>query len=66
MNAIATAFMIAGSRNIPIIVHGLLGYFALSAMLVDTVLSWRFWRSDQKHQPVSHGLHLYTRFAYYW
>ena len=62
----ATAFMIAGSRKIPITVHGLLGYTALSAMLVDTILTWRFWRSQKVHQPVPRRLHLYTRFAYLW
>ena len=62
----ATAFMIAGSRNYPFTVHGLLGYSALSAMLVDTVLTWRYWRSEKKHQPVTRGLHVYTRLAYLW
>jgi uncharacterized repeat protein (TIGR03987 family) len=66
MDVTATACMIAGSRNIPFTVHGLLGYSALSAMLVDTLLTWRYWRSDKKHQPVPRGLHLYTRFAYLW
>ena len=66
MDVIATAFMIAGSRNIPFTVHGLLGYSALSAMLIDTILTWRYWRSDKKHQPVSRRLHLFTRFAYLW
>ncbi len=62
----ATAFMIAGSRNLPFTLHGLLGYSALSAMLVDTVFTWRYWRSQKKHEPVTRGLHLYTRFAYSW
>ena len=66
LDVTATAFMIAGSRNIPFTFHGVLGYSALSAMLVDTVLTWRFWRSEKVHQPVTRGLHLYTRFAYSW
>jgi hypothetical protein len=35
-------------------------------VLIDTILTWRHWRSEKKHQPVSRGLHLYTRFAYLW
>ncbi len=61
----ATAFMIAGSRRIPFTFHGLLGYSALSAMLVDTLLIWRY---AKKHnlRLVSPGLKLYTRIAYLW
>jgi hypothetical protein len=66
LDAIATGFMIAGSRNLPFTAHGFLGYSAFTVMLVDTVLTWRFWRSDKKLQPVSRGLHLYTRIAYSW
>lgn len=66
LDVTATAFMIAGSRNLPFTFHGLLGYSALSAMLVDTVLTWRYWRSEKEHQPVTRSLHLYTRFAYSW
>jgi len=35
-------------------------------MLIDTILSWRHWRSEKKQQAVSKGLLLYTRFAYFW
>jgi hypothetical protein len=62
----STSVMIIGSRNIPITFHGVLGYSALAGMLVDTILIWRHWRSDKKNEPVSKGLHLYTRFAYGW
>lgn len=62
----ATACMIVGSKNGPFTLHGLLGYSALFAMLIDTILTWRHWRSDRKYQPVSRGLHLYSRFAYFW
>lgn len=66
LDVTSTAFMIAGSRKIPFTVHGFLGYSALAAMLIDTILTWRFWRSDKKHQPAPRGLHLYTRYAYLW
>ncbi|MDR3577505.1 MAG: hypothetical protein P4L50_26885 [Anaerolineaceae bacterium] len=66
LDVTATACMIAGSRNIPFTVHGVIGYSALAAMLVDTILTWRHWRSEKRIQPVSRGLLLYTRFAYIW
>jgi len=57
--------MIIGSRKIPITVHGFIGYSALTAMLIDTILIWRFWRMNgSAHIP--RGLNLYTRFAYSW
>lgn len=62
----STSVMIIGSRNIPITLHGVVGYSALAGMLVDTILIWRHWRSDRKNEPVSKGLHMYTRFAYGW
>lgn len=66
LDVTATAFMIAGSRNIPFTAHGILGYTALAAMMVDTILTWRFWRSETKLGLVPRGLHVYTRFAYGW
>jgi hypothetical protein len=66
LDVTATLFMITGSRNIPFTPHGFLGYSALVAMLVDTILTWRYWRSEKKDQPVTRSLHLYTRFAYSW
>jgi hypothetical protein len=66
LDVTATAFMIAGSRKIPFTAHGFLGYSALAGMLIDTILTWRYWRSEKKYQPVPHGLHLYTRLAYSW
>jgi hypothetical protein len=61
-----TACMIIGSRNIPFTVHGVLGYSALSGMLVDTLLTWRHWNMGHKYQIVSKGLLVYTRIAYLW
>ena len=61
----ATAFMIAGSRKIPFTFHGMLGYSALAAMLIDTILVWRY-AKKQNLRPVSPGLKLYTRIAYLW
>lgn len=62
----STTLMILGSRNIPITVHGVLGYTALSAMLVDTILIWRHWVTKRGKDEVPKRLHLYTRIAYSW
>jgi hypothetical protein len=62
----ATVFMIIGSHNIPITVHGLLGYSALGAMLTDTILIWKFHRGPGGSGAVPRKLHLYTRIAYSW
>jgi hypothetical protein len=62
----ATTFMILGSRNIPFTVHGFIGYSALLGMLIDTLLTWRHWKSINRYDPVSPGLSLYTRVAYIW
>ncbi|HEX7510940.1 MAG TPA: hypothetical protein VF335_06545 [Chitinivibrionales bacterium] len=59
----ATIFMIAGSRHIPITVHGFIGYSALLAMLIDTI---SIWRAKLKNLGVSNRLHVYTRFSYAW
>ncbi len=61
----STALMIIGSRNIPITAHGFIGYSALAAMLIDTILVWRFWKRNGDI-PVPKGLNTYTRLAYGW
>ena len=61
----STALMIVGSTNIPLTVHGVIGYTALLVMLIDAILIWRHWgRSGGGRIP--RGLHLYTRIAYSW
>ena len=61
----STTLMIIGSSKIPITIHGFIGYSALAAMLIDTILIWRFWiKNGGIHIPKS--LNLYTRFAYGW
>ena len=61
----STALMIAGSGKIPITVHGLIGYSALTVMLIDTFLLWRYWRKERT-APLPRQLNLYTRLAYGW
>jgi hypothetical protein len=60
----ATVLMIVGSSHIPITLHGFIGYSALLAMLIDTILIWLVRINHKK--TVSPKLHLYTRIAYIW
>ena len=61
----STALMIIGSSNIPFTVHGMLGYTALTVMLIDIILIWRHW-IKAKEEPVPRGLNIYTRMAFGW
>lgn len=61
----STTLMIISSGNIPITVHGIIGYTALLVMLIDGILIWRQWRRNGSG-PVPRRLHLYTRIAYGW
>jgi len=61
----STALMIAGSTNVPLTFHGIIGYTALSGMLVDAILIWRHWVKNASSK-IPRGLHLYTRVAYGW
>lgn len=65
LDVTSTACMILGSSRDPWTVHGMLGYSALAAMLVDTVLIWGFWQKAGEAE-VPRGLHLYSRCAYLW
>jgi hypothetical protein len=62
----ATVLMIIGSPNSPFTLHGLLGYSALAAMLIDTISIWHFRLKKGKDIAVTKHLHLYSRYAYIW
>ncbi len=62
----ATTFMILGSGNTPFTPHGFLGYSSLLAMIIDAILLWRYRLRHGPEEKVTHGLHLYSRFAYSW
>lgn len=62
----ATVCMIAGSTHSAITLHGMLGYSALLAMLVDCVLLWRHRQTQGVEAQVARTLHLYSRYAYIW
>ncbi|MFQ5772131.1 MAG: hypothetical protein ACE5HX_16460 [bacterium] len=62
----ATICMIIGSENTPFTLHGILGYCSLTAMLIDTILIWKFRITTGLNLQVPEGLHLYSRMAYAW
>ncbi len=62
----ATALMILGSTNTPFSVHGFLGYSALTGMVVETILLWRFRLQKGKDSRISLGFNLYSKLALTW
>ncbi|MDR3706499.1 MAG: hypothetical protein P4L28_11405 [Paludibacteraceae bacterium] len=62
----ATLFMVAGSSKGLITLHGLIGYSALLAMLIDCISLWQFRIKNGGTTPVKKGLHLYSRYAFVW
>jgi EamA domain-containing membrane protein RarD len=67
LDVTATGLMIAGSTNTPLTVHGMLGYSALTLMIVDTVLLWKHRRKKGVRAPVSSKLRRYSLAVYgYW
>ncbi len=63
---VATALMILGSTNTPFSVHGFLGYSALTGMVIETILLWRFRLRKGKDYPVSLRFQLYSKLALTW
>jgi hypothetical protein len=62
----ATIFMIIGSSKSAFSLHGILGYSSLAAMLIDTILIWRFHLTTKPGTVVTKQIHLYSRYAYAW
>jgi hypothetical protein len=62
----ATIFMIIGSKSGAFTLHGILGYSSLAAMLIDTILIWRFHLGSKPGELVPSKLHIYSRLAYGW
>ncbi len=58
-----TVLMIVGSKNIPLTVHGIIGYSALLAMLVKTALVWKQGLRNEKR---SAGARTFGTLAYAW
>jgi len=64
LDIIATSFMIYGSSNSAFTLHGTLGYSALVAMVIDTILIWRYYLKIGPN--ISRSLHRYSLAAYIW
>jgi heme/copper-type cytochrome/quinol oxidase subunit 2 len=60
----ATVCMILGSGRL-VTLHGVIGYSALAAMVVDTWFAWRH-RRRSGEAATPQWLHRLTRFAYLW
>lgn len=66
LDVTATICMIIGSTKSPFTLHGSLGYSALTLMLIDTVIIWRFYLKNGANLEVPKVLHKYTLIAYSW
>ena len=62
----ATVFMIIGSSEGGISLHGVIGYSSLLGMLIDNLLLWRLRMKKGLNAEVPKGIHLYSRYAYAW
>jgi hypothetical protein len=62
----STSFMIFGSSHSFLSTHGLLGYSALLAMLIDCILLWSLRIKQDNNAAIPLSLHRYTRIAYIW
>jgi heme A synthase len=60
-----TILMIIGSKEIPLTVHGIIGYTALTAMILEMILMWRYLVTNG-NKEIKKSLNLYTWFAYSW
>jgi heme A synthase len=58
-----TTLMIIGSKNIPLTVHGILGYSALLAMVAETILIWRVHITKNEKKK---GINIYSCISYVW
>jgi uncharacterized repeat protein (TIGR03987 family) len=61
-----TICMLLGSVNSPFTYHGFLGYSALLAMFMDTLLMWRLKYNSGILASVPSTLHKYSLTAYAW
>jgi hypothetical protein len=61
---IATALMILGSSKEIFSLHGIIGYSALSGMLIDNVLIWRIRFKHGLGVSMPRWLHIYSHIVY--
>jgi uncharacterized repeat protein (TIGR03987 family) len=61
-----TLCMIIGSSHGPFTIHGIIGYSALTGMLIDNILLWRLRSKNGMNTPVNKAVHIYSFIAYLW
>lgn len=61
----ATTCMIIGSSNSPFTFHGFIGYTGLLAMIIETIIAYRFYLRNSGQTLVPKGIHIYSGFAYF-
>ena len=66
LDVTATIFMILGSKNSPFTLHGLIGYSALLAMIIEVTRIWNAFLKAGLRSDVPSRVHLYSRYAYIW
>ena len=66
LDVTATICMIVGSRNSGMTLHGVIGYSALLAMLLEAYFIGRSWLVHRGSHKPTQFLHIYTRVAYSW
>jgi hypothetical protein len=60
-----TILMIIGSKKIPLTIHGIIGYSALLAMIIETILMWKYLATNG-NKETRKSLNIYTWIAYSW
>jgi uncharacterized repeat protein (TIGR03987 family) len=61
-----TTCMIIGSSKGPFTLHGLIGYSALLAMIIENILLWRSSKLSGLGQAIPAGINRYSLAAYVW
>ena len=62
----ATVLMISGSQNGPFTLHGIVGYSALLAMLIEVILIWRIYIKKELYAEIDSKLRAYSKIAISW
>jgi hypothetical protein len=62
----ATILMILGSTKGMLTFHGFLGFSALLAMLIDTLLLWKHKLKKGPEFKINKVVNIYSRFAFFW
>ncbi len=66
LDVVAVTFMIFGSGNSFVTLHGVLGYSAFLVMLLDVIWNWKFFKKHGSDVFISRQLLLYSKAAYFW